>query len=180
METLIIVSIAAIVFILVVAGMGVTAQYKFETITDLVVSLRELIEPVIEETPSAELQEEINALKRERTSLKETEIPNLKREIKKLESQRKIEDEEIKHMLKMKEEREALEREKFETKCTREKDDEIAKVKDEYANKLRDRLEQDIERGDARFVQILQRLPTATIEMKEDRNTTRDQYEGKV
>jgi hypothetical protein len=126
-------------------------------------------------TSITKLEADLAEMERQKIQLRDEELPALKNEIEALKSKRKIEDEEIQHMLKMRDEKAALEKEKYEGAAERKTADGIAEVKNEYAEKLQERLEEDIARGDTRFEQILERLPSANLEITEDRNASRSQ-----
>lgn len=91
------------------------------------------------------------------------EISDLTSEIDRLKSKKKIEEEDLKHMLKIQEERLALEKQKFEVQKEREKDTAIAKVKDEYRDKLEQFLVQKNKESDQRFTEILAHLPDVSM-----------------
>ena len=94
------------------------------------------------ETP--EEVEDIEALK---TTIKELEKDKkaLKEDVAELKHKKKMEDEDIRHMRKIEQEKQAIEYEKKEMALERKNQEEIAKVKDEY----RDKLENDLRsRGD--------------------------------
>jgi len=78
----------------------------------------------------------------------------------------KHEEEDIKHLVKMTKEKQAIEAERKEMGREKEKLEEIAKVKDEY----RDKLEKDLrDRGDeikGMYGEILARLPNITARLK--------------
>ncbi len=104
------------------------------------------------------LNDSIDELKKERAHLKEqAEDARL---------QRKIDEEDIKHMMKMKEERLSIESEKKEMTRAREKEAEIAKVKDDYRNKMEARLNKEVENIKEMYGQILARLPNISAELK--------------
>jgi len=97
------------------------------------------------------------------------EISSLNIEIDRLKSKKKIEEEDIKHMLKLQEERMSLEKEKFKVQMEREKDAAIAKVKDEYRDKLEQFLVQKNKESDQRFTEILARLPDVNMSITQGR-----------
>lgn len=76
-------------------------------------------------------------------------------------------DEDIKHTVKMKNEQLEIDKKKYEVKCDGEKDAAIAKVKDEYRDKLESRLEGEVTRIKEMYSEILERLPTMTVSRKE-------------
>ena len=106
----------------------------------------------------AELQEEIKKLKKE----KET----LEGQLRKLKHEKKLEEEDIKHMVKMREERLELDFEKKVAANTKEKDDEIAKVKDQYRDKVEEQLEKRATEIREMYDQILKRLPDVSVRLK--------------
>jgi phosphoglycolate phosphatase-like HAD superfamily hydrolase len=89
----------------------------------------------------------------------------VKTELEDLKLKRKTEEEDIKHMVRMKEERMAVDLEKKTIELERQKDAAIAAVKDEYRDKLETQLTQ---RGDdlkTMYGQILERLPNITAKL---------------
>lgn len=79
---------------------------------------------------------------------------------------KKAEDDQLKHMIKMKEEKIEVEKEKFQAKLAREKDQAVAKVKDEYRNKIEDNLNGQIKSTEKLMKDILDRLPNVTARLK--------------
>lgn len=126
-------------------------------------------------TSITKLEADLAEMERQKIQLRDEELPALKNQIEELKSKRKIEDQEIQHMIKMRDEKAEIEKVKFQNATLRDKEEAVAAVKNTYAEKLQERLEEDIERGDTRFEQILQRLPSATLEITEDRNSSRAQ-----
>lgn len=127
---------------------------------------------------SGYLQERIDALEKERDSLRDA-IASTKGEladvqqtksaaIAELEAKKKREDEEMKHLLKMDKERVAIEQEKFQAKCEREKDAAIATVKDQYRDKMESELRDQIKRGTELYKEILARLPDVSVKLRGD------------
>lgn len=108
----------------------------------------------------AELNGKIKSLRDDRFTLQE-EVENLK-------LKRKIGDEDIKHMVKIKEESLEIEHQKRNLKLEREKDKEVAVVKDEYRDKMEAHLERQI--GDIKdmYGEILKRLPEVRVRLKGD------------
>lgn len=109
------------------------------------------------ETRITELQADCDRFFRERLQVKE--------ELEDLKLKRKTEEEDIKHMVRMKEERMALEKKEYQLDCDRQKEKAIADVKDEYRNKVEAQL---TARGDdlkTMYGQILERLPNINVKM---------------
>tara|TARA_R110000803_G_scaffold210685_3_gene283218 strand:+ start:8136 stop:8522 length:387 start_codon:yes stop_codon:yes gene_type:complete len=112
-----------------------------------------------------ELREEVTELKRElpeRDQLRE-EVRKLKDDIAGLKSKKKIEEEDIKHMVRLKEERMEVANEKKSLEMEREKDKAIAEVKDNYRDKLEGRLEKEVGNMKEMYGQILERLPNINV-----------------
>lgn len=110
------------------------------------------------------IDEEKEYLLKTISSLRSEEI-KLKSQIEELKSKKKIEEEDIKHMIKMREEMFSIEKQKFEARVEKEKDSEIAKVKDAHRDKLEKFLVDKNKEADARFAEILARLPNINMEI---------------
>lgn len=93
----------------------------------------------------------------------------LGREIDTLKSKKKIEEEDIKHMIKIKEEAFEIQKQKYSMDNDKKRDDAIGKIKDEYRDKLENWLIQKGKESDQRFVEILARLPNVNMEIKRGR-----------
>lgn len=102
---------------------------------------------------------------------------NLKDEVGNLKLKKKVEEEDIKHMVKMKEERLDLANEKkqqaleaeFATKnasAELEKQQAIGSVKDEYRDKMEVNLVKQVDDMKDMYSEILKRLPDVTVKMK--------------
>ncbi len=131
-----------------------------------------------------EIENEIAVLEAKRDSLKtklelEEEISDLKISVSELniehdealaqiKQNRKIADEDIKHMVKMKEERMGLEQEKKFHECEKERDTAVALVKDQYRDKMEERLKTETTQIKEMYGQILKRLPNVNVRMKGD------------
>ena len=112
-----------------------------------------------------DLVKEIKELKRElpeRDSLRK-QVRDLKDDLAGLKAQKKIEEEDIKHMVRLKEERMAVANEKKLLEMERAKDSAIATVKDDYRDKLEGRLENEVKNMKDMYGQILARLPNVNI-----------------
>lgn len=105
------------------------------------------------------------SLENERDRLRD-EVSDLRSEVKQLKSNKKIEEEDIKHMIKMKEEAVEIDNQKFELKCTGEKNDAIAVVKDTYRDKMEDNLKGQIKGTKDMYSEILKRLPDVNVKLQ--------------
>ena len=111
------------------------------------------------------LEKQVTDLKIERESL-DTELRSQKNQVMQLKLDKKIEQEDIAHMLKMLQEAEAVERQKFELNCTKEKNDAIAKLKGEHSDELLKMQKEQLEAGEKRYGEILARLPDINASLK--------------
>jgi len=73
-----------------------------------------------------------------------------------------MEEEDIKHMVKINEERKDIEIEKEKVKLNGEKATEIAEVKDQYRDKIEANLEGQLGKMDGMYKELLARLPNIT------------------
>lgn len=118
------------------------------------------------------LKAEIKSLKGDRDELRKKN-GDLDLKLKDLEAQRKREDEEIKHLVKMKEESLTIEFEKKVIAKERETQQKIADVKDEYRDKLEASLNDRLKSMQEMYAQILERLPNVTARF-EDKKVERN------
>lgn len=107
-----------------------------------------------------ELETEVSDLWKERG--------DLKKEVEYLKLQKKIETEDIKHMVKIKEEKMVVENERKQLERDREKDGEIAKVKDSYHDKVEKNLEKQLDNMKSMYGEILDRLPNVNVKLRGD------------
>lgn len=98
----------------------------------------------------------------------EDEKVELKSEVAGLKSQKKIEEEQIKHLVRIKDEKRDLEFQKREVTKDAARAEEVAKVKNEYQDKLTDQLNKQIDDNNDRYAQILKRLPDVNVRLKGD------------
>lgn len=105
---------------------------------------------------------EIDTLQKEYDSSRKL-IRDLKDEIAGLKNEKKITEEDIKHMVRLREERLEVENEKKNLERDREKEKAIATVKDEYRDKMEARLQKEVENIKAMYSEILQRLPKVSV-----------------
>ena len=113
----------------------------------------------------------IRAAKKEaRESLIETEdkLEELKRELKRLESDKKISEREIEQMIQINDEKNALELEQKTLEIQKTADKKVQKIREDYQEKLEEIREEQISAGDERFEQLLARLPEVKGRIKGD------------
>ena len=102
--------------------------------------------------------DEIEGLRKDRARLKQ--------EVEDLRLKKKIEEEDIKHMVKMKMERLDLEHQKKVQETERVKEKEIADVKDRYRDKMELQLSKETANIKEMYAQILERLPNVNLKLK--------------
>jgi DNA polymerase III delta prime subunit len=120
------------------------------------------------------LEAEVKELKANIEALEETESKARKDarkaadDLEALQDKKRREDEEIKHKIKMREEKADISIEKEKAKLSREKDEGIMKVKDEYRDKVETHLEKRGDEMKGIMTEILGRLPdiTARVNIK--------------
>ena len=95
------------------------------------------------------------------------QIRELKDELAGLKGEKKIAEEDIKHMVRIREERMEVENEKKYLERDRSKESAIAAVKDEYRDKLEVRLQTEVDNIKEMYGQILERLPTVTVRQRD-------------
>jgi chromosome segregation ATPase len=105
-----------------------------------------------------DLEEKIEKLETERTELK--------REVNDLKSKRKIEEEELKHLVKIKDEKREIEFQKKEMELESAMNKEVAKVKDNYRDKLEKNLIEQKDDIKGMYSEILERLPDVNARLK--------------
>ena len=89
----------------------------------------------------------------------EDEKRRVKDELADLKQTKKMEDENIRHLVRIKGERLEIQHEKKTQEA-------IAKVKDEYRDKQEALLNKQLESGEKRYAEILARLPNVTVGLK--------------
>ncbi|MAF80097.1 hypothetical protein CL629_03405 [bacterium] len=105
-----------------------------------------------------ELREKVDALKRQRRTLREN--------VEDLKIEKKVSEEDIKHMVRMKEEKLALEYDKKEIDWFKAKEKEIAAIKDQYRDKIEKNLEKESARTQEMYNEILKRLPNVNVKLQ--------------
>lgn len=102
-----------------------------------------------------ELEVEVSDLYKERG--------RLKKEVEDLKIARKIADEDIKHMVRIKEEKMAVEQERKELERDRKKASEVETIRNEYRDKIERGLEEQIKNMRGMYDAILARLPDVNV-----------------
>lgn len=95
----------------------------------------------------------------------EEERSQLKREVEDLKSKKQIEEEQIKHLVKIKDEKREIEYKRKEMDIEAEKNKEIAKVKDDYRDKMERNLISQKEDILKMYSEILERLPNVNAKL---------------
>ena len=95
----------------------------------------------------------------------EKQVNDLKMELDRLKARKDTEEKEIKHLIRMNEEKMQLELDRKKMEYEAEKDQAIAKVKDEYRDKMEQRLIKESENIKSMYSEILQRLPNITAKL---------------
>lgn len=95
-------------------------------------------------------------------------VNTLKDELAALKHKKKMEEEDIKHMVKIHKERDAIEIKKITMDLEREKQNEVAEVKDKYRDKMEGRLQTEVDNMKEMYGQILERLPNVSARLKGD------------
>ena len=119
-------------------------------------------------TPSLmqEMTDEIDALKAETKGLRE-EKRQLEDDLRDIRGKHKIEEQQTKHLVKMREEQLQVELDRKTLDLEREKEAKIAKVKDDYRDKMEKQLSNETDRITKMYEQILQRLPDVNLAIKQ-------------
>ena len=117
----------------------------------------------------AKLQQEKSDLDKVVENLR-IDICAAKDQLAETQHKKKMEDEDIKHMVKMSKEKGEIELKKEVMKCQQEKETAIAKVKDEYRDKMEARLQTEVDNMKEMYGQILERLPNVTARLRGDIN----------
>lgn len=105
-----------------------------------------------------ELKDEIERLEKERN--------DLNKQVAQLKLDKKMEVENIKHLTKLKEEKDKLATERLKVQMEGEKNQAIAVVKDEYRDKTEQQLTTERDNMKEMYNEILKRLPNINVEGK--------------
>lgn len=110
-------------------------------------------------------------LSKEKVSLTDTidslsnDKRRLKEEVADLELKKKIENEDLKHMIKIKEEKAEIVMEKKQLEMQRESDKAIQKIRDEYQKKTEDSLEEQIKKMGETTDKIMSLVPNIGVKL---------------
>ena len=110
---------------------------------------------------------QIKELEGERDTLNDG-LLKARNELAELKQAKKMEDENIRHLVKLKEEKMQIELDKKEVALERKQQEEIARVKDEYRDKQESTLQKQIADGKEMYAEILARLPNVNVRLKGD------------
>lgn len=111
---------------------------------------------------SVQVMRQIKNLEDERDDLND-QLMSTRNKLAELEQKKKMEDENIRHMVRIKEESLQIQYEKNLIKFQGEKETAIAKVKDQYRDKVESDLNKQIDRMQKMYGQILERLPNYNV-----------------
>jgi len=111
--------------------------------------------------------DEVEGLKAEIKKLTD-ERRTLKQDVEDLKLKKKMDEEDIKHMVRIKEERAAVEQDRAKVRMEGEKQEAIAKVRDEYRLKTEEYLNTQIKRMETMYADLLKQLPDINVALKGD------------
>ncbi len=111
------------------------------------------------------LEGEVEELKEKKEGL-EKDKKQLTEEVERLKLKKKLEDEDIKHMVKINEERLNIEHEKKVIESEKIADERVAQVKDDYRDKVEANLEVQVTNMKEMYGEILKRLPDVNVRLK--------------
>lgn len=100
---------------------------------------------------------------------KEEEKKRLREELAEIKLDKKMSEEDIKHMVKMKTEQKDIELQKEKLKLQEAHEKTIAEVKDVYRDKIEKYLEVQVERMESMYKEVLNRLPNVNMEITRKR-----------
>jgi outer membrane murein-binding lipoprotein Lpp len=119
------------------------------------------------ESDIKELAKEKEWLENDRKKLKR-EVSDLQQKVDTLASKKKIEEEEIKHMVKILNEKREIEFQKKEMQIKIDANLELTQIKGNYQDRLEELLKGQIKDGKEMYAQILKRLPDMSVRLKGD------------
>lgn len=96
------------------------------------------------------------------------DLRRMTEELEGLKLKKKIEDEDIRHMTKIKLEQNEIEFQKKVIAVEKQKDMEVTALKQQYADKMQARLESEVKNIKEMYGQILHRLPDVNVRLKGD------------
>ena len=113
------------------------------------------------------VKRQIEKLESERDALND-DLFKTRNQLAELKQKRKMEDDEIRHLVKIKESQLDIDHQKKLIEADREKEISIAAVKDEYRDKMEKELSRQIDRMQQMYGEILGRLPNVNVRLKGD------------
>jgi|SRR3990167_6928914 len=116
---------------------------------------------------TAALERQIESLEGERDSLTDRNRM-LKDNLAELEQKHRMQDEDIKHLVKIKESKLQMEHDQKMLVMQREKDADVLKIKDAYRDKLEAFLQQQVKDIKEMYGEILGRMPNVNVRLKGD------------
>ena len=114
-----------------------------------------------------ELEDKTEGLESKIEGLRE-QVQSAKDELADTKHKKKMEDEDIKHMVKMSKEKCDIEFQKKVMEIEKDQQSAIATVKDEYRDKLEARLQTEVDNIKEMYGHILERLPNVNARLKGD------------
>lgn len=114
---------------------------------------------------SKQVKTQIEGLESERDRLNDS-LLTTKNSLAELKQKKKMEDEDIRHLVKLKESKLEIEFNKKEVELERQQQEAIATVKDEHRDKLESLLKTQLAQGEKRYAEILARLPDVSMALK--------------
>ena len=112
-------------------------------------------------------KDQVEELKKEITALTNDKM-KLKQQCEEMKLQKKLDLEDIKHMVKMKEEKLNIEYEKKVLAVEKTHDEKLMGIKDQYRDKMEERLEKETANIKSMYADILTRLPNVNVRLKGD------------
>jgi len=112
-------------------------------------------------------KDHVEELKKEITALTNDKM-KLKQQCEEMKLQKKLDLEDIKHMVKMKEEKLNIEYEKKVLAVEKAHDEKLMGIKDQYRDKMEARLEKEAANIKSMYADILTRLPNVNVRLKGD------------
>jgi len=109
---------------------------------------------------TSELKTKIEELEQERDKLKEC--------LSDLRLEKKTTEEDIKHMVRITDERREIQMERERVAMQKELQEGIAEVKDKYRDKMEDNLKEQLDQMGVMYKDILARLPNVNVRLKGD------------
>ena len=110
---------------------------------------------------------QVEDLKKQITALTNDKML-LKQQCEEMKLKKKLDEEDIKHMVKMKEEKLEMTFQKRVLEVEKAHDEKLMKTKDQYRDKMEERLEKETANIKSMYEDILARLPNVNVRLKGD------------